>query len=177
MKYLFDFDDVLFNNTKQFKPHMYATLEAAGVPEKTAFEYYQTVREREFSLRNFILELLQKTGKDVNQTEEIYKTIMKEAKNFTNTLLLEKVKQLGKDNCFIVTNGDDKFNQDKIDYSGVGHLFSEIYIVPGSKKEIIYGICERFKDEKVIFTDDKIKFFEDLDLSKCPNLQNVLYTM
>ena len=54
MKYIFDFDDVLFNNTKQFKEHMYACLEKAGVSRGKAEEYYNTVRENRFSLKAFI---------------------------------------------------------------------------------------------------------------------------
>lgn len=148
MKYIFDFDDVLFNNTKMFKEHIYQCLEETGIKRNIAEEYYQTVREREFSL-----------------------------KDFTNTVLVDTVKKLGKENCFIITNGEQEFNSDKIKYSGVGYLFNKIYIVPGSKKEFVYEICNKYKDEKVIFTDDKIRFFEELDLSKYPNLHNVLYSM
>ena len=36
MKYIFDFDDVLFNNTAQFKPHIFKTIARAGVPEEVA---------------------------------------------------------------------------------------------------------------------------------------------
>ena len=177
MKYIFDFDDVLFDNTKKFKKHMYKVLADYGVDEEKAKEYYLKVREQEFSLKNFIRELLKCENKDENQTEEIYEKIMAECVNFTNTELLQSIERLGKENCFIITNGEENFQRDKIEYSGIYPFFSKIFIVPKSKKEIIYDICAKYKDEKITYVDDKIKFFEDLDLAKCPNLNNILYAM
>ena len=36
-------------------------------------------------------------------------------------------------------------------------------------------ICEQFKDDNVVFVDDKEKRFADLDFVKYPNLRKVLY--
>ena len=181
MKFIFDFDDVLFNNTKQFKPHMYVCLEKAGVPRTVSEEYYKEAREKEFSLKNFITILLAhdplslKFQRGKEKVEEVYEEIMRECKNFINVQLTEMVKKLGRNNCFIVTNGEKQFQEDKIKNSGIASLFSEIYIVPNSKKEIIYDICNGNKNEKIIFIEDKIKFIEDLDFKKCPNLKIILY--
>ena len=103
---------------------------------------------------------------------------MHECPNLLNTELIETVKKLGKENCFIVTNGEQEFNHDKILRIGLQDLFYEqnIFIVLGSKKEIIEKICAKHKNEKVIFIDDKAKHFEDLDFTKCPNLKTILYT-
>src|SRR3989338_2790155 len=106
MKYIFDFDDVLFNNTKQFKKHIYACLEEVGIKKENAEEYYKEVREIEFSLRNFIENLFIRSGKDLSKVEEIYEKIMSECKNFTNIELLKQIEKLGKENCFIITNGE-----------------------------------------------------------------------
>ncbi len=175
MKYIFDFDDVLFYNTKLFKEHMYECLEEAGVSRNMAEIYYKEVREKEFSLKNFIAELFKRGKMDENKMEEIYKKIMSECKNFTNLELLEKVKGYGKENCFIVTNGEKQFQKDKLENSGITPLFQEIFIVPNSKKEVIYEICSKYKDEKISFFEDKIKFIADIDMSKCPNLETVFY--
>ncbi len=174
MKYIFDFDDVLFNNTKQFKEHMYASLEKAGVPRNVAETYYKEVREKEFSLRNFICYLL--LHLDINKSaDDIYKEIMSQTKNFTNTELVELVKKIGKENCYVITNGEYEFNHDKVYDSGLAPLFQEIHIVPGSKSEIIYDICARNSGEEIIFVDDKLKFIEDIDLARCPNLKTILF--
>jgi FMN phosphatase YigB (HAD superfamily) len=176
MKYIFDFDDVLLHTTKMFKRQMYASVENAGINREDALEHYRKTRGQEFSLRNFIKDLLSSAGKDTNQTEKIYEEIMEKCSTFTNTELIKKIETMGKENCFIVTNGDGDFQAEKIRRSGISHLFQEVFVVPGSKRECIYGICSKYKDEKVIFVDDKTTFFNDLDFDKCPNLETVLYT-
>ncbi len=176
MKYIFDFDDVLFMTTKMFKRHMYKVLEDAGVDREEMLEYYRQVRGKEFSLKNFIKILLERAGKDVSKSPELYEKIMKKSKDFTNTELIKKVKELGKENCYIITNGDDDFQRAKIKYSSLEPLFKGVLVVPESKKEAVYKICDQYKDEKVIFVDDKTIFFNDLDLENHPNLETVLYT-
>src|SRR3989344_2480096 len=98
MKYIFDFDDVLFNNTKQFKEHMYACLEKAGVSRGKAEEYYNTVRENRFSLKAFIKTLFAFWGIK-KEAEEVYADIMRECPNFLNNELIEAVKRVGVENC------------------------------------------------------------------------------
>jgi len=175
MKYIFDFDDVLFNNTAQFKKHMFRVIAKAGVSEDTARKYYLEVHEKEFSLKKFMSVLFSRYNINENKVANSYKKIMEESPDFLNIELIEKVKKLEKENCFIVTNGEREFNQDKIKYSGIGNLFKKIYIVPGTKKEVICALCRKYKNEKVFFVDDKIKFFADLDFKKCPNLTTILY--
>ena len=80
MKFIFDFDDVLFNNTKQFKEHMYACLEKAGVPRTVSAEYYKEVRKNQFLIKNNLAVLLNLLGKE-KKAEQIYEEIMSECKN------------------------------------------------------------------------------------------------
>jgi UDP-N-acetylglucosamine kinase len=173
-KYIFDFDDVLFNTTAQFKKLMFRVITEAGVPEGEAEKYYLEVREKEFSLKNFIATLFSRYGVTI-EVDQVYETIMKESANFVNTELSLEVQRLGKDNCYIVTNGNQEFNGDKIKYSGIGKLFHEqnIHIVPGSKGAAVKSICDENRDSKVVFIDDKLKFFSDI--KDCPNLRTILY--
>ena len=48
-------------------------------------------------------------------------------------------------------------------------------VVADEKRELIEKICAEYKDEPILFIDDKIKHFEDLDFKKCPNLKTILY--
>jgi FMN phosphatase YigB (HAD superfamily) len=166
MKYIFDFDDVLFNNTEQFKKHMYECLENAGVSSHIAVEYYKKVRH-EFSLRNFLTHF----GK-----EHIYEKIMSKCPDFLNTELLEIIKKRGKENCYMITHGEKEYQLDKIKKTGIAPLFSEIIVIQGSKKEAVEGVCAKHKGEEVIFIDDRADRFADLDFKKCPNLKTILYT-
>ena len=175
MKYIFDFDDVLFHNTAQFKKHMYSCLEKAGVPHGRPEEHYKEMRGNIFLPRKYISGLLIREKID-KKVEDVYREILSKTKNFLNIELLKTVKKLGKNNCYLITQGDKKFHEDKIKKSGVAPLFREIVIVPERKKIAIEKICRKHKNEEVIFIDDRQKFFDELDLKKCPNLKTILYT-
>jgi FMN phosphatase YigB (HAD superfamily) len=175
MKYIFDFDDVLIHNTKQFKEHMYRCLEKAGVPRGMPEQYYKEVRGKQFLPKKFISELLIREKID-KKIEDIYREILSKTKNFLNVELLKTVKKLGKNNCYLVTQGNRKFHQDKIKMSGIAPLFRQIIIVPESKKKVIENICRKHKNETVVFIDDRQKFFDELNLKKYPNLKTILYT-
>lgn len=168
MKYIFDFDDVLFNNTKQFKEYMYGCLEKAGIPREVAETYYKTVRENKFWLKDFL--------RHFSLEESMYEKMLQESKGFVNEELLALIKQIGKENCYIVTHGNEEYQRDKIRITGIKLLVSEIIVISGSKKEAVEKICAKHKNEIVVFIDDKAKHFEDLDFIKHPNLKTVLYT-
>jgi len=176
MKYIFDFDDVLFHNSEKLKKRIYSCLDKAGIPYDIAEAYYKKVRGGEFSLKNFLSEIIDlEKKKDINLVE-LYEEIMKECPNFINTELVNLVQKLEKENCYLVTYGGYEHNKSKIERSGITPLFSEIHIVFGSKKEVVEKICAKHRNEKVIFIDDKAKHFEDLDFKKYPNLKTILYT-
>jgi FMN phosphatase YigB (HAD superfamily) len=171
MKFIFDFDDVLFN-TKDLKRWMYTSLNNVGISFNVAEAYYEKIRGGEFSLKNYLSELVLEQKIDVNQ---VYEEIMAKCPDFVNTELVNIIRKIGKENSYLVTYGEKEFNRAKVERSGLAPLFSEIHIVQGSKKEIIRDICERNKTEKIIFVDDKIKFIEDIDMAKCPNLKTILF--
>ncbi|MDO8659997.1 MAG: HAD family hydrolase [Candidatus Parcubacteria bacterium] len=167
MKFIFDFDDVLFHNTEQFKKHMYMCLEKGGISQDIAREYYKTVRANQFWLKDMLTHF--------SLPESLYEEILKESKNFINHDVLNIVKKMKKENCYIVTHGNENFQKDKIKNAGIEDLFLEIIVVSDSKKEAIEKICLKHKDEEVVFIDDKVKHLENLDFKKCPNLKTILF--
>ncbi|KKQ43957.1 MAG: hypothetical protein US64_C0020G0003 [Candidatus Nomurabacteria bacterium GW2011_GWC1_37_9] len=175
IKIIFDFDDVLFDNTKQLKTRMYSCLEKNGISKDVAEKYYKEVREAEFYLKDFISKLLIRHNISKVSQGDIYEEIMCKCKDFVNKDLLGIVNNLGKSNCYIVSNGEKDFQKDKIDRSGIYSLFSEVNIVPKSKKDNIERICSENKDSRIIFIDDKPKFFNDLDMERCKNLKTILF--
>jgi len=89
MKFIFDFDDVLFNNTRLFKEHMYLCLEKAGVSRSKAEEYYKTVRENQL---NGIW--LKKLLAHFSLKDDLYEKILGKSKDFINKELLLLIKNL-----------------------------------------------------------------------------------
>lgn len=169
MKFIFDFDDVLFHTTKHFKEHMLSVMEKVGAPRSFVIEYLDKERWKLFSLKKLVARFA-----PINK-ESVYEEIMGKSDVFINYELFELIKKLGKSNCFIVTYGEKEFQLDKIGRTGLTHLFSEIIVTPGSKKEAVKKICLKYKDEEVVFIDDKEHHFKDLDLKQYPNLKTILY--
>jgi hypothetical protein len=53
-------------------------------------------------------------GKFKKNVETIYDEMMNSCPHFVNSHVLEVMKQLGKEHCYIVTHGDARFQRDKI---------------------------------------------------------------
>lgn len=176
MKFIFDFDDTL-SDTAQFKEYMWERLEKLGVPRAASIQSYEETRgdDTPFSLKQFLLFVF--TKHDIAKTflEDAYGQIMQISPSLLDERLLDVVRRAGKDNCYIVTNGDEEFQRDKIEKSGVRQLFREVFIVPGTKKETVAHICEQNPNEEIIFMENKAKFFDDLDMERCKNLKTVLW--
>ncbi len=166
MKFIFDFDGVLFT-TKEFLKYLYACIGKDGVPRNIAEEYYKKVGGTQFNLKKLLIHL--------SIRENLHEEILEESKSFLNKDLLAVVKKLGKVNCYIVSHANKEWQLDKIRSTGIEFLFSEIIVVPESKKQVVEKICAKYGDEEVIFIDDKAKYFEDLNFKKYPNLKIILY--
>lgn len=175
IKLICDFDDTLFD-TKKFKVKMFSAIEKAGVSHSLAKQNYKEIRDLDtpFSLRMFLSLLFKQKGKEKIITN-LYKKIMSDCSNLLEKKLIDIVHKIGKSNCYIVTNGDEEFQLDKINKSKIGSLIHSIDVVPGSKKKIIEKICIENPSSLIIFIDDKAKFFEDLDMEKCKNLKTILF--
>jgi|SRR3989344_3380404 len=175
MKYIFDFDGVLFKS-KEFKEHTYKCLEEAGVERGSAEDYYSFVRENEFSLKDFLERLLKSQGLG-DKADKVYEEVMRECPNFVNRELFEAVRRIGPDNCYIVTKGNREFQLDKIGRSGFGEIFSlsHIYTTPDKKGKYIKEICDRNQESEFVFIDDNLRVTEEPALKTIPNLTTIHY--
>lgn len=174
-KYIFDFDDVLFFNTEQFKKHMYQCFEVVGVPYDVVKKYYKKELDEGFVLKNLVDSILRNENISSISPAELNEKIMGECKNFINNGLIDRIKDIGADNCYMVTHGVTEYQLEKINRTGIKPLFAHISIIQDTKKESIEMICEQFKNDEIVFVDDKEKRFIDLDFKKYPNLRTVLY--
>src|SRR3989344_439375 len=175
MKLILDFDDVLMD-TSLLKKKISSSLYELGISKEVADNYYeQRDKSVPFSLKSFLLSFLRKEKIESVSFVDLYEEIMVICSDILNKEVVQIAKNIGKENSFIVTNGDKEFQMDKIKKSGIESFFSEIYITNGSKKDIIENICLKNLNEKVIFVDNKIEFFNDLDIERCKNLKTILY--
>lgn len=175
-KYIFDFDDVLFFNTEKFKKHMYKCFEDIGVLYDIVKEYYQKERDKGFVLANLVVSVIEGENIDCITAQELTERIMGDCKYFINTELLDLIKMLNANNCYMVTHGVTEYQMEKVNRTGIKSLFCNIDVVQDTKKDCVEAICDNFKNETIVFVDDNEKRFADLDLNKYPNLKTVLYT-
>src|SRR3989338_4409514 len=166
MKLIFDFDGVLLFNQEWRKGYLFPLLERRGITKDELDEYYKNVREVGFSIQK----LLSHFSIEIKE-EEIFKNIT----DFVNISLIDLIKILDKENCFIVTFGDEEFQIKKIERTNLEPFFGKIFATSGRKNTFIENICQQFPDEKVVFVDDMPQHFEDIELGKCKNLKTILY--
>src|SRR3989338_10936935 len=121
-KYIFDFDDVLFFNTEKFKKHMYKCFEEIGVQYDTVKKYYKIEKEKGWVLHNLVASILKGENIILISKEELTEKIMRECKNFINNELIDRLKQLEVENCYIVTHGVNEYQLEKIDRTGLKSL-------------------------------------------------------
>lgn len=179
MKYIFDFDDVLFDNTVQFKRCIFERLgKKAGVSPEVVAEYYRQVRGDLFSLRDFITDFLKLRRKDGVAESKLYLEIMHECPKFVNKKLFQAIRDhLDRDSCYIVSYGNKEFNMDKIRYSGFINLFEEknIHITSGEKHGAIAEICDSDQTSEFVFIDDKKQHTDEPELKGISNLTTIHY--
>lgn len=174
MKLILDFDDTLFDSAK-LKENFFATLGKHGVLRAREQYHYERKDDRPFSLRLFVRRLCQEVGITRIAADQIYDEIVSVSSSLLKPELVEIMKKVGKENCILVTNGEDDFQGDKIRISGARELVREYVIVPTTKKQVIEWICGKYPQEDILFVDDKQKFFDDLHMDKCKNLKTILY--
>jgi FMN phosphatase YigB (HAD superfamily) len=177
MKIIFDFDDVLFD-TKSLKKRVFSGLTEYGVNKDLVENIYQGQRD-EFNVEKLYREVCVESHITMSE-EEINKAINEVLKDlivFTDARFIQKIKELGGENCFILTAGEESFQKFKIKASGFLDVIPQdnIIIVPQDKKEIIRQICTTHASESIIFVDDKNKNIEEATSLKMPNLFPVFY--
>jgi FMN phosphatase YigB (HAD superfamily) len=172
MKIIVDFDDVLFITSK-LKERFFTILAHHGIEGAQERYHFERKDDRPFSLMGFLKRVCEAEG--VPDAALVYEEVMEICADCVNKELVETLQAIGSQNCYIVTNGDKEFQEDKLVRSGLYSFPREVIIVPESKKEAVEGLCRQFKDEEILFIDDKEKFFADINREVVPNLKTVQY--
>ena len=172
MKLIVDFDDVLFN-AAGLKETFFKALENKGIQSARDEYHFERKNDRPFSLKLFLKRICDEKG--IVDSDALYQEVMEVCKDLVNKELVEVLKEHGMHNCYIVTNGEEEFQKDKITRTGLESLVREVIVVPGAKKEVVEMLCAKYPTETIIFIDDKNKFFTDITMEACPNLKTVVY--
>ncbi len=177
MKVIFDFDDVLFD-TKAFKGKIFAGISKFNIDEDILKTLYEKHRKF-FNIRKFFEEALSlsKISVSEKEIEEISNIVLHDLTGYVDERLVNLIHGLGKENCFILSAGNEGFQKDKMHSSGVVDVVhsEQTIIVKDDKKETLRNICSEYLNESIIFIDDKERYIEDAVSIRMPNLFPVLY--
>jgi FMN phosphatase YigB (HAD superfamily) len=174
-KYIFDFDDVLFYNSNVFKKHMYDCFLKFGLEKEVVKKYYSIEKDKGFVIYNLAKAVLEGEENTSISAEDLNEMIMSKVPECVNNDLIDIIKKLGRDHCFMVTHGLPEYQLYKVWRSGIYKHFKEIYVIQDTKKYSVEAISIHYEDEDVYFFDDKESRFADLDLEKNKNLKTVLF--
>jgi FMN phosphatase YigB (HAD superfamily) len=163
MKVIFDFDDTIFD-TKRFKDEIlfriferiYPHIDSVIV-EKEYGDFKKL--HSTFNLDTFISSVATKYKMANVNSDEIKGLIASKTKEYLIPEYKALLEKIGKENILILSQGDEVFQNFKITTSGISLLVSEIKIVEKYKEEALREFCNRFKEEKVYFFDNKSENF------------------
>jgi len=165
MKIFIDFDDVIFN-TDLFKKRLSKIFCKNGISKKEFENSYRQFKKQKilYSPTKHIKLLI----KDKNCGHILYSDILKFLKDLKLYIFKDAKEFLSncpKNNLYLLSYGDLKFQKQKIKGAGISKYFKRVIITNKSKIEIIKKIAKRdrfSKLERIIFIDDKSQNIEEV---------------
>lgn len=176
MKIIFDFDDVIFDSNA-FKQRIFSGLVSSGIPSDVIKDLYIGHRAT-FSPAVLYREAVEKNGLKISEKSinNAVNNLVQNIDSYIDHRIISLIDSFGKENCFIVTAGDKDFQKMKVSASLSDVVFDEhCFFVEKKKSEVLKSICEKYKDEPVIFVDDKSRYMDEANSLNIQNLHPVLY--
>lgn len=176
MKIIFDFDDVIFDS-HAFKQKIFSGLVSSGIPSDIIKDLYISHRSA-FSPFTLYKDAAEKSGLKISEKslKNAVTALVQNVDSYIDVRIIELIKRIGKDNCFVVTAGDKDFQKLKVEASLGGVVVpSHCFYVGHKKSEALIQICEKYKDESIIFVDDKSRYMDEANSLHLKNLHPILY--
>lgn len=157
MKVIFDFDDVLFS-TKDFKEILFSGMGKFGIPKRQLSDFYLASTESFNNPKSFYASFILKNKINVSEREldEVVGALFVGLDRLLNQELIKVIKELGVENCFIVSMGNNEFQMNKIKGCNIEGFFNEIHIVDEEKNSVIEKLMDKFNDDHFVFIDNDL---------------------
>ena len=174
MKYIFDFDDVIFDSIRFKQEKLFPALVHKGV---TAQQVQEVYKKGFTSPENLFKDVALACGVQLSTQEQgdIVENLFTNLNSFLHADTVELIKQKGKSDCVILSLGDTLFQKRKISETGLDELVSHVKIVQDSKKDWVIDFSNTYTAETVYFIDNTEGHLNHPEFSLLPNLKTVLY--
>jgi FMN phosphatase YigB (HAD superfamily) len=171
MKIFIDFDDVVFN-TKKFISDYKKLFQKYGVTQKIFQENYYGYPQKgkggklkKYNPETHIKILEKKMGIDLKNLEKEVENFVKKSKRYIFADAQKFLCKFKRKNLFLVSYGENSFQQKKIANSGVAQYFQKIIISDKLKAKEIENISKELQLEisnQDFFLDDRIEQIENV---------------
>lgn len=167
MKVILDFDDLLFK-TKEFFSPLQAIFQDFGISPELFHTTYEEVR-RDSNGKDFCYHFdahIQKLKSHIDFDDQgllqALPGVFRKASEYLFPDSIDFVKFLKENGCeiTILSFGDNEFQREKIEGSGIADYVDRVFITQASKGQFFED--QHFEQgEKVYFFDDRVHFLED----------------
>ncbi len=170
MKIFVDFDNTIFDARHEFLENFYDVFYQYGVSrdvfDETAKEFSKTPDKSGKCLSpiNYIEKIIKHTGKNINKTSFINEInqFLENLETYVYEDLYEFARAFDKKDLIILSYGDNKYQKQKIDGSGIEQFFGNVIITQGSKSIEIDNYMKKYPDELAVLIDDKAEYFKSV---------------
>lgn len=168
MKIFLDFDDVLFH-TRIFRRDFVLLLEKYGMPrevyEATRSELYSEAAFERGKCYDFEEHLrvmgMRCPGADIVTALKAAESFLSRLEKYVFSDVKNFLRAFPKDNLCILSFGEKKFQNKKIQGSGLVPFVHEVYIVDGDKGFFLSG-CVGKEEKDIFFLDDRERYMREV---------------
>jgi FMN phosphatase YigB (HAD superfamily) len=170
MKIFIDFDDVIFN-TRKFTVDYKKIFNSHGISEKIYEKYYYDYpvnRGKDFKKYHpgmHIREIGKNFSFNIKKLENDIAQFTKNTKKYIFKDFYVFIKQFRKEDLYLLSFPNIKFQKTKIKNSGISRYFKQSILTNGLKSDAIKKVVKNKKKEKteeIYFIDDRLKHVEDV---------------
>lgn len=168
MKVFIDFDDVIFN-TKQFSASLINFFERNGVDQEMFKLHYYDPKNTDaiklFDPEGLFSRLEKHENINTEKLREFFSEHLNDLSNFVFPDVEKFLKEIGRENIFLISFGLPVFQNEKIMGAGIDKLVNGCIITKGLKSKAIRDVIAQMKidsQEKIIFIDDRVEQIKDI---------------
>lgn len=170
MKFFFDFDDFFFDTENGLVPDTFRRYEElTGASQEAIRETYQLFSKAKaehgtlYTFEQHLRFLQEHADFDFEKACRELEVFFSDLRKYVYDGAQEFLESLHKDDVFLLTYGDDRFQKTKVRGSGLEKHFSQVFVTQGDKVEAIIRLRKQLgisDAEAVVFGDNRCEYFD-----------------